>query len=78
MLVDHTPAGGVDLHGPPCHVTEVEIEPTVQSADANVNNAPLGAQVHEVVAGAAQEAGEVEVACLEGGLTCCLVIPLSS
>ena len=38
-IVDHPPAGGVDLHRPPRLVAEVEIEPAVQPADADMDDA---------------------------------------
>src|SRR6516162_1981425 len=38
-IVDHAPAGGVDLDRPPSLVTEIKIEPTVRSADADMDDA---------------------------------------
>jgi hypothetical protein len=36
-VVDDAPAGGVDLHGAPCFIAEVEIEPPVEPADADMD-----------------------------------------
>ena len=38
-IVDHSPAGGIDLHRPPGCVAKVEVEPLVQSADADMDDA---------------------------------------
>ena len=38
-IVDHAPAGGVDLDRPPRLVAEIEIEPAVQPADADMDDA---------------------------------------
>ena len=37
-IVDHPPAGGIDLHRPPGLVAEVEVEPVVQPADADMDD----------------------------------------
>jgi hypothetical protein len=36
-VVDDAPAGGVHLHRAPCFIAEVEIEPAVEPADANMD-----------------------------------------
>ena len=36
-VVDDAPAGGVDLHRAPCFIAEVEIEPAVEPADADMD-----------------------------------------
>ena len=38
-IVDHSPTGGIDLHRPPGRVAEVEVEPVVQSTDADMDDA---------------------------------------
>src|SRR5262245_54617457 len=37
-MVDYSPPGGVDLHRPPSRVAEVEKEPTVQTANPDMDN----------------------------------------
>ena len=37
-IVDHSPTGGIDFHGPPGRVTKVEVKSLVQSTDADMDD----------------------------------------